>query len=369
MTVIKGLGTAILSFLLFISLTVFGISFTLQSTLLNPDFVAEQVDKLEITDLVREFADEEIVENLPEEIDFLADIVYDVLEEYEPWLKEQINNAVYAAYDFMQGETDTLYISIPLDEIREDLRESLWTAFTERLPEWLPDLVAMELDTYLGKYIDQLAESIPDEYLPPELVGVPENLLGDYLSDYLHDVSEQVIQDYIPQVSGLLEYTIKPYFDEYYDDFVSEIPEEFAVDEDSVDADTWDILLQVRNYIDIFNKVYYGLIAFMVLLVAGIVLIHRNVRDSTRSLGIGLLTYGVLEFAGVYLARHFLPTDLSCISTDSFNLPDSFQTWLTGFYSDLLGPLQMFSIIILVIGAVLLTVSFVYRRKAAEDYD
>jgi hypothetical protein len=362
MTPLKGLGTAILSFLLFLSLTVFGIAFTINSTILNPDFVVEQIDKIDVSDLAREYAEEEIVDQVPDEVDFLVDVIYDVIDEQEPWLKEQINTGIYASYDYLLGETDVLDIYIPLDEKKDDLRDSLWNAFIERIPRWLPDLVDSELGSYLSEYIDDFAAEIPKEYLPPEIADAPPEQLRAYLNNYLQDIAEEVSQNYMPEITGLLESVVRPYFDEYYDEIMEQFPSALEVNRNNIDDEVWEDLELARKYIGYFKTGYYLLIVFMVLLVVGIFLINRNVRDSTRSLGISLLIYGVLEFAGIYIARHFLPTDLSFMFPETFGIPDSLQTWLSGFYIDLLAPLQMLSIIVMVIAVALIVVSIVYRR-------
>jgi hypothetical protein len=367
MNVLKGLGTAICSFLLFLSLTIFGIALTVNSTLLNPDFVSGQIEKLDVSDLAREFAEEELEDEIPEDMEFLVDVIYNVIDEQEPWLKEQADYAIHAGYDFMLGETDALNIYIPLEDKKEDLRESLWNAFIDQMPEWLPELVESELGSYLDTYINDFAVDIPDQYLPDYVVDASTDILSEYLSNYLQDIAVEVTQNYQPQVTVLLQTVVRPYFDEYFDEIMEELPSEVSFTRNDIDDDTWEELLQVREYIGYFKTGYYCLIAFMVLLVILIFLINRNVRDSTRSLGISLLIYGVLEFAGIYVARNYLPTDLSSIFPSDFGIPESLQTWLSGFYVDLLAPLQTLSIIVIVVGVASILVSIFYKRRSGEQ--
>ena len=54
MKVLKGLGAGILGFFLFLSLSVFALAFTMHTTVLNPDFVATQVDRADLPALARE---------------------------------------------------------------------------------------------------------------------------------------------------------------------------------------------------------------------------------------------------------------------------------------------------------------------------
>ena len=122
-----------------------------------------------------------------------------------------------------------------------------------------------------------------------------------------------------------------------------------------------DALVLARDSYRYFTIGYYALIAFMVLLIAGIVLIHRNVRSSTRTIGIDLLIYGVIAFASVFALRNIVPGLMPA------DWPSAIVTWLTGFTRDFFGPLQWFSLSVLILGVALLVVSFVYKRKAPED--
>lgn len=316
MKVLKGFGVGILSFLLFLSLSVFGLAFMLNSTLLNPDFVSAQVDKIDVSGLVRGLAAEQIAEQIPEEASLIQEALYDIIDDQEPWLKEQVNTAIYTGYDFFLGKSERLDMVISLEPLKESLRESLWQTFQD----------------YLSGELESLPEGLlPEEYFPPELASLPEDQL-------------------------------KAYFDQYYQEFAGQIPSELAFDESSIPPETMQQMILVRQYIGYFQTGYYYLIGFMVLLVLGIILINRNVRDSTRALGIVLLIYGALESAAVYLARHFVPAMLPLQ-----DIPSALQMWTMGLYSDILAPLQMFSLGALIGGVVLLVVSFIYRSPVDED--
>jgi hypothetical protein len=363
MKVLKGFGVGILSFLLFLSLSVFGMAFMLNNTLLNPDFVAAEVDKIDVSTLTRELTEEQIGEQLPEEALFLKEAIYGVISDHEPWLKEQINTAIYSSYDFFLGKSETLNVAISLEPLKESLRDSLWQTFNEQLPLLLPDLLEYQLKPYLDQHYEEFIEQIPQEYLPPEFSELPEDLVKPFLYQFLEEIAGQMATEELPpEISALLEDLLQPYFDQYYQEFAGQIPSELTLDETAIPPEVMAQLLQVRQYIGYFQTAYNYLIGFMVLLVLGIILIHRNVRDATRALGVDLLIYGALEFAAVYFARNFALTGLPLP-----NIPSSLQMWLAGLSGDLLAPLQTFSLGVLIGGVVLLVVSFVYKPKMAED--
>ncbi len=161
------------------------------------------------------------------------------------------------------------------------------------------------------------------------------------------------------------------YFNDYYQQFVAEIPATFEIDESVLgpdiptstaqaltDAET--ALAQARLYIGYFRLGYTLLIIFILLLILGIVLIYREVRGASRNLGITFLTYGALEYIGILIGKHFLRTGLPLA-----DLPSSLQSWLPQLAINFLRPLEMLSLGLATGGLVLIIVSFVYRPRPA----
>lgn len=299
MKFLKGLALSILSFLLFLSLGVFGMVYMLNNTFLNPDFVVAQVDRLDISSLARELTEEQISGQLPQEAEFLEEAIYSAISDQAPWLKEQVNAGIYSFYDFLLGKSERLSLIISLEPLKESLRDSLWQAFMQNTP---------------------------------------------------------------PELSGLPQAQIEQYFNQYYQQFSEQIPSTFELDESSIPPEVMAQLVQARQYISYAQTVYYALIGFMVLLVLGIILINRNVRKTTRGLGVPLLTYGALEYAGIWVTKYLTPTYLSMAE-----MPSSLQMWLMGLIGDFLAPLEMFSLGLLAGGIALLIVSFVYKRGREEE--
>ena len=360
MNVIRGLGTFILSVLLFLSLTVFGLAFLLQNTLLNPDFVYKQVESVDLSELVRDFAEDNIVGAIPEEAQFIQDAVYDVIDDQEPWLKEQFHDAIYNGYDYLLGKSDNLEITIRLEELKEGLRESLWEAMNEQLATWLPDIIRNELSNYLADNLEEYTLLIPDEYLPAEIAGISGELLLEFLDEYLQEIDEQITNEgLMPEVSGLLEAIIKPYYDQYYDEFVAEIPNELIYNEGNISPEIIEILLTAREYISYFSMGYYWFIVFMVLLAALIFLVNWNVGKAAIALSIDLLVFGILETAGILYAKSL---SLSGLMQD---VPEFVRPTLISAYNDVLGIMLTYSLTVLAAGIVLLVLGIVFKRRAS----
>lgn len=299
MQFLKSLALSLLSFLLFLSLALFGTVFVLKDTLLDPDFVAVQVDRLDVSSLARELTEGQFSGQMPAEVKALEEALYGAIADNEPQLKEQARSAIYSFYSYLTGESDRLNVSISLEPVKENLRDRMWQYFQQNLP--------------------------------PQLFGLPRAM-------------------------------VEQYFDDYYQGLSASIPAEYFIDETSLGPEAMAQIEQARQYLSYVRIGYYALLGFMALLVLGIILINRRVKDTTRRLGVPLLTYGAFEYAGIWVARYLTPK----YSTMA-GVPPSLQSWLTQLVDDLLAPLEIFSLGLLVSGIVLLIVSFVYKPRHAEE--
>jgi len=355
---LKGLGTFFCSFLLFLSLSVFSVAFLLHSTLLNPDFVASQVDKIDISSLARDIAEKQINEQLPEEGQFLKDVTFDVINNQEPRIKKQLDSVIYTGYDFLLGKNKQLEITISMVELKANLKDSLWQTSQKYLQQKLAGLSEAEIKQYL----QDIAGQVPRENLPPELARLPESQLNTYIDQYLRKFGGQELLQNLPaDINKLIEDQLKLYFDQYYNELADQIHDKYTIDESSVPSDVMEHLLLARKYIGYFQTGFYALIVFMMFMVAFIFLINRNIRDTTRALGIDFILFGALDLVGVLIAKNINPVNFIP------DIPASLESWLTGLYKDIFSIVQVFSIAVLVIGVVLLVISFIFKPRSAEE--
>ena len=244
MNVVKGLALGLLSFLLFLSISIFGLAFTLNSTLLNPDFIVSELDRLDVSSLTGELFREQVTGQIPEELGFITDeTIDDILADAEPWLKEQASAAIYTSYDYLLGRSETLSLAISTEPLKDILKDSLWQALLESPP--------------------------------PEVAGLPPDVLEEQ-------------------------------FEQFFQEFSAGIPPTFEFDESSIPPEVMTQIEQARQYINYYQIGYKALIGFMVLLVIGIILLNRQVRVITRGLGTTLLTYGALGYGGILAIRHLV---------------------------------------------------------------
>ncbi len=381
---LKGLALFLLSSLLFLSLTVFGSAYMLKNALLNPDFVTTQINRLNISSLV-----EEILSQQPEE-ELRTDLI-DAVAELEPAMKEQLGAATNSIYDYLLGKSQNLDLALTLRDtilstdfvvsivdtldISSLIGESLKEQFAGEIPEEMIgyldkplDDTLDELEPWMKEQISAAADPMLD-YLVGKSQGFEVAISLEPVKESLEDnLREAILQSLPPELAGLPPAMIEQYLDEAFQEFAEQMPATFEIDETLLGtempaqiaqalADAEAMLEEGRQYVSYFQLGYNVLIGFILLLILGIVLLHREVKGSTRELGTIFLSYGAFGYAGILVAKYFVGGELARLP-----IPPQLQEWLPGLISDFLAPLEMFCLGLLIGGVVLLIVSFVYPR-------
>ena len=297
MNVLKGLALGLLIFLLVLSLSIFGVAFTLNQTILNPDFAAAEINRVDVSSLAEELISEQISEHVPIEEELVAEVLDDIITDLEPWIQEQVTDIADAAYDYLTGSSQSLSVVISLEPVKESLRDNL-----------------EEVEVIL-------------QLLPPELTGASPAEIELYLNSIYSQIDEL-------------------------------LPSTYEFTESLLPPDVLAIVEQARQVISYFQLAYKILIGFMLLLIAGIILIDRQIRSTSRKLGAIFLPEGILMLVGVFVAKYLAGTQIA-----QFDIPPYLEEWLPQLVSDFVAPLLMLGIGLSVAGVVLLTVSFVYKRQ------
>ena len=400
MNVLKGLALSLLGFLLFLSLSVFGLAFTLNMTVLNPDWVVSEMKSLDTSSLAADYFELEVSrgEFSPE----LGTALVNTISRLEPVVKEQLGVATHTIYDYLLGESVDLDLAMTLrntilsrefiaslvDELditslaREILREQLLAADVPReirpyLESYLDDAITEmepELEPWLKEQMTPAADSLLD-YLFGESQSFNVLIPVTPIEESFRDGLKQAFLLSPPsQLAAIPEPELEQYFDLFYDEAVApQIPAAIQLDESLLGTEVRaqlsealvmaeEVLAEGREYVAQFQLWYNILIVFMILLVIGIILIIRQVKCATRELGIIFLTYGAFEYGGILALKYFGLPRLAEVP-----IPPALQTWLPQLYTDFFTPLEMFSLGFLIGGLALLIVSFVYKR--GEDSD
>ena len=253
----KRAAIGFLSFLLFLSLSAFGLGFTANRTVLNPDFVISQLDRLDVPSLVEGM----LIERIPEEMGFMAEYLDDVVADLEPWIRDQVSTAVYAGHDYLLGKSESLSLVIDMEPMKESLRDSAWQAFLESPPLELSGIPSAEVERYFNEFYREFSEQIP-----PTI-----------------EINESMINEVGPEIMGMK---------------------------------ILDFLRWIVGWVQLAYRISIGA---MIAIIVGLVFLHRRVKGATRSIGIPCLSCGIFAlvvtlvikgFARVGIAQADLPTQL-----------------------------------------------------------
>jgi hypothetical protein len=242
MSFFKSFGLAILGVLLFLSISFFGLVFTLDQTLLNRDFTVAQVEKLDTATLAEYIIRDQVISQVAFPIKlpidaFIAGAVNETITDLEPWLKQQTRDVTYYFYDYLEGKSQNLSVVIELETVKELL---------------------------------------------------------------INNISQAVIASPPPGLTDMPPATIERYLEPYYD----RIPSSFEIDEAWLGPQNMAQIEQLRLLASHFNIVYYALIGFILFLILMTILLHHSVRGSTRALGATFFSCGIASYGGFWLARY-----------------------------------------------------------------
>ncbi len=178
MKFLKGLALSLLGILLFLSLSIFGLVFTLNQTILNPNFVVSELDNLDISSLAGELLSEQISQGEP----YIAEVVDNTITDLEPWIKEQASASIYSTYDYLMGKSQSLSLVISTEPIRDSLKQNLREAILESPPPELEGVPPAQIEMYLDEVYRQIDEQLPPSFefgqgsLSPEVVAQLEQV-------------------------------------------------------------------------------------------------------------------------------------------------------------------------------------------------
>lgn len=383
MKVIKVLALVLLGFVLFLSLSVLGTAFTLNSTVLNPDFYAREMDRVDITSL----AEEPISDFTAEaglSVEFRAALL-DAVSQIEPLAKEQVAAAIRPVLDYLGRRSQSLDLASVLGDTVLD--PEFIVSLTERVDvpalagELLAEEIAQEVPLSKSELVAYAKEVMAEiePWLRQQIAVIARPLI-DYMLG--KSPSLNVVISLQPLTDGLrtvflrsppseLSGLTQPQLQQYFDDNVRGLmPATFEVNEDLVGpdvpsemaralAEAESGLAEARVYVGYFKLGYWLLIVFVLLLVAGFALISWQVRRATRGLGIIFLVAGIVFIAGNLVARYFIGGFLG----QQPDVPAGLH--LLQLVGDSLAPLAVYGIVLAAIGVGLLVASFIFKPRQA----
>lgn len=368
---LRAVGLGIIGFVLFAALLLTGVGLTVQLTLLNPSFINNQVEKLDVAELLtEEVVASGAIRDMPDAVRLFLD---EELPEYSGELKQAAVGAVDRFYDYILGRSDTLDLPQALGETVFD--PQLVYSLADRL-DWADlaeEMMLRNLGTDLSPTFSYLTDYIGDamvkldgwfhDTLREVVPAFQQYMLGQ--SDELHyyiDLDEEpyrviyqtmldVYNQYPPPELAELSPLQKQMAFNYFFETEIAVFLQQPIDIDSAAfegapealnqafADLEAEIEQVKTYVGYFQAGFFGLLLGMALLLGLAYLMLRDRWKLMLYAGVVLFVYGLIAFVGIMVTNSVVG-----VSTDFGQVPAAVQLWLPGVVESATRPLLFFSI-------------------------
>ncbi len=305
---------------------------TLRQTVLSNNSVSEVINNLDYTTMTKDILMEEIGGQLPEGIQLSSQQIDRVVAAIQPYFKTALANTSGTIADYLIGTRSSFSVKVTLTSVLPTVKTVVREAYMAQLPADLQGLPQADIDNAFEQYFADFIQTIPADY------EIKSSDLGTNISG---DISNALAE----AQSGLTE-------------------ARNSIDKASRDYEAG--LKEARTYVGYFRLGFICIIALIVLVIAGIILILRRIKDICLDLGIVFFLYGVGMFVGVLVVKNI---DLISVLNNIAIIPDpepNIPRWLSHLpgiqLNDVISPLQTISLVCLIGGILLIVASFVYPR-------
>lgn len=166
MSVVRGFLSGVFNFLLFDVLVLLGFIISLNLTILNPDFVTAELEKLDVYPLVIEQAKT----MLPGQQFISTQTVDELAQELKPWFEEQSGTVIHAVYGYVETGQN-LNVTISLEPVRSAVKEKVGEALISSPPSQLQGASQDQIDAYKAQIYAGIDSAIPPSFVLNEAVA------------------------------------------------------------------------------------------------------------------------------------------------------------------------------------------------------
>ena len=400
MGILRIIGLGLLGVVFVVGLTTANLAVAADRTVLNDDFVTDTADDAGLYALIAEELREEAAadapdDGLPDELPIEGVDFETLLEETitEDWVREQFEPAIENVFAFLQGDSDSLEITIDTDELQNNAATTLTeeseldlgalpderAAQLDRMTE-SPDQFAAERDQFRTEQKTQIQDATDEELSESEL----EAALDDQLTDNRETIQSQFTAAIPPAVSGvdepvetladawvdamlgevdyeaftttvegasdtLTERAVKSFFEE-----AAPFPDSIEFTDDDIPAEEREDLDTARDAISAFSLVPFALGALVLVLAGGVF-----VLASPGGAAIGLGTATALVGGGTAGVTLVLQEELPALLTA---IPDAVRGSIVTVLRAILDVVFIQSALLAAVGMAAIAVGVAVRR-------
>ncbi|MBS0661784.1 MAG: hypothetical protein JSR48_00850 [Verrucomicrobia bacterium] len=180
MRVFRIIAAIVLSGLLLVVLLLGGLIHQLNRTALNADFLAEQIQRLDLLTLAR---DKFVTAMSPDARETAGAVADAVLADQRAHLNQQVQSVLRSSVGYVRGEVPSFNFSIEVEPVVQSLLRALNTQLREHPPEALRTMSPEEQDQAIAEISRKAEEAIrqhvkPGERVTLETLGNGEDIRG-----------------------------------------------------------------------------------------------------------------------------------------------------------------------------------------------
>jgi hypothetical protein len=164
MSVLRGFFSGVFGFLLFDVLVLLGLVISLNLTVLNPDFVTSELDKLDVYSVIADKAKT----LLPSQEFIDAEAVDEIVTELKPWFEEQADKVIRDVYAYLK-ENRQLNVVVSLEKVRTAVKEHVGEAVLSSLPPQLQGATQSQIDAFMSQVYAEIDNVIPLNFVLNEV--------------------------------------------------------------------------------------------------------------------------------------------------------------------------------------------------------
>ena len=303
----------------------------LRQTILSDSFAREVINSLDsttttkdiLTQMTRDLLTHKIGNQLPKGITLSSDQIDSMATAIEPSFKTGLANSIGPIIETLLGNRQDFNISISITSSFPTLKTAVREAYMAQLPANLQGLPQVSIDNAFEQYFTtDVQPAISTLELNSTDLGL--NISGD-ITTALTDA-----QNSLTKARNSI---------------------------DTANHDFENTLKKAKTYVGYFRLGFACLNALMIMLIAGIILIYRNVKDACRNLGIVFFIYGAGALAVVLVARYFALQQIA-----KADIPQALNDVPGILLNDVTSPLRFVSLVCLIGGFLMIVTSFVYPK-------
>ncbi len=164
MNALRGFLSGVFCFLLFDVLVFLGLIISINLTVLNPDFVTSELDKLDVYSVVIEQAKT----MLPSQEFIDAETVDEIVTELKPWFEEQADKVIRDVYAYLKEDRE-LNVVVSLEKVRTTVKDKVREAVLNALPSQLQGVPQSQIDAFMTQVYAEIDKVIPLNFVLNEV--------------------------------------------------------------------------------------------------------------------------------------------------------------------------------------------------------